>query len=131
KFLASDSLTAHTNVVTASGTDEQENPDSATDTETVTFDDVAPMIDVTKTASPASLPETGGSVTFTYRITNTGVEDVTVTSILDDQFDDLLATAVAQNGGADIVIPATEPDSYFEFTYTTTLSSDSLADHVN
>src|SRR5690606_16850963 len=99
------------------------------------FDDVAPMIDVTKTASSASLPETGGSVTFTYRMTNTGAGDVTVTSIGDDKFGDLLDEAeaawVAAGNTAPIVIPATEPDSYFESTYTTSLSSDSLSVHVN
>ena len=131
KSLASDTLTAHINWVTASGVDEQGNPDSATDDATVTFTDVAPIIDVTKTANPTHVLETGGSVTFTFRITNTGPEDVTVTSILDDKFGDLLATAVAQNGGANIVILATEPDSYYEFTYTTTLSSDTLTPHTN
>ena len=98
---------------------------------TFTNTKVAPTIDVTKTADDNSIPETGQSVTFTYRITNTGSEDVTVTSIIDDKFGDLLATAESQNGNADIVIQSTNPDSYYQFTYTTTLSSDTLTTHTN
>ena len=58
---------------------------------------MAPAIAVTKIVDDDSIPETGQSVTFTFRVTNTGVEDVTVTSILDSKFGDLLATAEAQN----------------------------------
>jgi len=94
-------------------------------------DEPAPTISVLKTADDNLIPETGQSVTFTYRITNTGSEDVTVTSIIDDVFGDLLAIAKTQNGGADIVIMSTDPDSYYEFTYTIPLSSDTLTDHIN
>ncbi|MDD4027391.1 MAG: hypothetical protein PHO75_04380, partial [Candidatus Shapirobacteria bacterium] len=129
--LSSDLLTAHTNRVDVIAVDDEMTQATDYDTETVNFEDVAPTIDVTKTADDTSIPETGQSVTFTYRITNTGAEDVTVTSIIDDKFGDLLATAKAQNGGANIVILATNPDSYYEFTYTTTLSSDLLTAHTN
>ncbi|MBP1920999.1 hypothetical protein, partial [Youngiibacter multivorans] len=61
-WLSSDSLTAHTNVVTATAVDNYGTVATDDDDETVTFDDVAPMIRVTKTANPASVPETGGNV---------------------------------------------------------------------
>jgi len=85
-FLASDDLTAHTNVVTAVGTDNDGSTDEATDKETVTFDDVAPAINVTKTAAPASVPETGGDVTFTITVENVGTEPVTLTGAVDTVF---------------------------------------------
>ena len=131
EWLASDSLTAHNNVATVTAEDNDGTEDSDSDDADVTFTDVAPLIDVTKSVDDDSIPETGQSVTYTFRITNTGAEDVTVTSITDDKFGNLLPTAKAQNGGADIVIPATNPDSYYEFTYTTSLASDSLTSHVN
>jgi len=42
--------------------------DTDDDDETVTFDDVAPAIQITKTASPTHVPETGGNVTFTFLV---------------------------------------------------------------
>ncbi len=39
--------------------------------------------------NPTSLPEPGGSFTFTYSVTNTGPEPVTITSIVDDIYGDL------------------------------------------
>jgi len=57
-WLASDSLTAHYNVVTATAVDDDGTEDTDDDDETVTFDDVAPAIQITKTASPTHVPET-------------------------------------------------------------------------
>src|SRR3990170_4625909 len=93
-FLSSDSLTAHTNVVTATAVDDENTPAQAQEGETVTFTDVAPVIRITKTAyynnvTPAVVPETGGDVTFTFLVENIGPEDVTLTSLSDTKFDDL------------------------------------------
>ena len=52
---------SHTDVVTASGTDDDGNPVSDEDDATVTITDVAASIQVTKTADPVSLPEPGGN----------------------------------------------------------------------
>ncbi len=65
-------------------TDVDYNTDTATDDATVTYTDVLPVISVTKTASPTSVPETGGSVTFTYVVTNNSTEAVTITVLSDD-----------------------------------------------
>jgi len=88
-WLASDSLTAHYNVVTATAVDDDGTEDTDDDDETVTFDDVAPAIQITKTASPTHVPETGGNVTFTFLVENIGQEDVTLTSLIDTKFGDL------------------------------------------
>jgi uncharacterized repeat protein (TIGR01451 family) len=131
RTLSSDTLTAHTNKIDVVAKDNEGTEAKASDTATVTFTDVPPAIMVTKVVDDDQVPETGQEVTFTYTITNTGPEDVTVSSILDTKLGDLLGTAKAQNGNADIVIPATDPDSSYSFKVTTTLSSDSLSQHVN
>ncbi len=59
--------------------DDDNTPATDDDDETVTFDDVAPAIRITKTANPTQVPETGGNVTFTFLVENIGVEDVTLT----------------------------------------------------
>jgi len=79
----------HSNTVTATATDDDGNTDTATDTATVTFTDVLPDISVSKTANPVSVPETGGSVTFTIVVTNNAAEQATLTSLSADQFGDL------------------------------------------
>ncbi|MCG8454849.1 MAG: GEVED domain-containing protein, partial [Holophagales bacterium] len=78
-----------TATVTASGSGEA-GAVSASATATVTITDAVPTILVTKTASPTSIPEPGGSVTFTVRVENTsGSEPVTLTSLVDDIHGDL------------------------------------------
>ncbi len=69
-----------TNVASASA-DEMTSP---TDTATVTADQ-GPAIGITKTANPTSLPFGGGSVTYTYVVTNPGnvsLNTVTVTDVI-------------------------------------------------
>ena len=125
KTLASDSLAAHTNVVTAAGFDEQGNPGSATDSETVTFTDVAPAIQITKSANPTHLPETGGNVTFTFLVENIGQEDVTLTTLSDTVFGDLDG-----KGTCDVPQTILIGGSY-SCAYTVNLASDSLTAHTN
>ncbi|MDP2183841.1 MAG: hypothetical protein Q8K99_14930, partial [Actinomycetota bacterium] len=72
------------NVVTAKAVDNEGNEDTATDDASVTVTDELPDISVSKTPSPASLPEPGGLFTFTYVVTNDSVETVTLTSVTDD-----------------------------------------------
>lgn len=68
---------------TASGASAIGTKVQATDDATVTVDDVAPSIEVTKAASRDSVPEPGAPVDFTVTIHNTSAEDVWVTSITD------------------------------------------------
>lgn len=50
---------------------------------------MTPAIAVIKTANPSSVPEPGSTATFTIRVTNTGVEAVTLNSLLDTVYGDL------------------------------------------
>ncbi|NUT55972.1 MAG: DUF11 domain-containing protein [Thermoleophilia bacterium] len=81
---------SHTDVVTASGTDDDGNPVSDDDDATVALTDVAGSIEVTKTAAPTSLPEPGGSATFSVTVKNTSAVDaVTITSLTDNVYGNL------------------------------------------
>lgn len=92
---------AETDVVTASGTDSDGIPVSGSASATVTIADVVPDITIIKMASPTSVPETGGNVTFTFTVTNNStVEAVTLTSLTDTVFGNL-------NGQGDCVVPQT------------------------
>ncbi len=64
---------SHTNTATASGTDDENNTVSDTDTATVTYTNVAPSINVVKTANPTTVPEgpSSHSITYSYAVTNT------------------------------------------------------------
>ncbi len=59
---------------------------------TVTIDDVAPTVQVDKSADPTHLNEPGGTVTFTVDVKNTSSESVTLTDLVDDIYGDLLTT---------------------------------------
>lgn len=85
KFLASDSLTAHTNTVTASGQDPEGNQASANDNETVTFIDVKPDITLSKGVDPTMVLYTGGNVNYKFRVTNLSLEPVTISSFTDNK----------------------------------------------
>jgi len=58
----------------------------------------APRIEVTKTADPTSVPETGGDVTFTFVVANTGNVPATLTALSDDKFGTLAGDADCQVG---------------------------------
>ena len=53
------------------------------------FVDAIPLITVTKTADPETLPEPGGPVTFTVEIVNAGGDDVTLVALEDSAFGSL------------------------------------------
>jgi hypothetical protein len=73
-----------TNVVTVRGTDDDGGPVSDADDASVAITDLPSSITVEKIADVESLPEPGGVVTYTVRVTNTSVADsVTIDSIVD------------------------------------------------
>ena len=79
-----------TNVVTATGTDPNSNQVSDTDDATVTITDLPSSMQVLKNASPASLPEPGGNVTFSVEVRNTSAADpLTITAMIDSVYGDL------------------------------------------
>src|SRR4029079_14206270 len=78
-----------TNIVTATGKDDENHSASDTDDATVTGIDVAPSIHVVKTADPTTINEGGQSVTYTYAVTNTSSSstdaELTLTALVDDR----------------------------------------------
>ncbi|MBI5951934.1 MAG: VWA domain-containing protein [Chloroflexi bacterium] len=68
-------------IVTVKDNENNEASDEAEATATVT--DVKPVVDLTKTIDPLSLPEPGGLFTYTLTIENKSVEKVTITALTD------------------------------------------------
>jgi hypothetical protein len=125
KSLSGSSTIPHTNTVTAVGTDNEGNTDTETDDATVTFTEVLPVISVTKTASPTSVAETGGQVSYTVDVSNKAGESVTVTDLTDDKFGDL-------NGQGTCSVPKSLlPGASFSCSFSKTISGNAGTSHVN
>ncbi len=91
------------NTVTVSAHDDDSTAAStATASDAVTYQDVAPAITIVKTVAPASVLETGGTVTYTYTLTNTSLagayDPLTITSLVDDQAGNILADGTFVGG---------------------------------
>ena len=113
-------LTNVASVVGLYGTTQVTDSDSAD----VTID-FLPNIEVTKTASPTSVVETGGSVTFTFSVKNKAPENFILSSLVDDTYGDL-------NGQGTCAVPQTiAAGATYSCTLTKTLSSDNLITHVD
>ncbi len=78
----------HTNIVTAQLVDEGPTGNKS-DTAAVTITDVLPSLLVTITAGETEVVEPGENVAFTVEIENTSVEEVSITSLIDNTFGDL------------------------------------------
>ncbi|MCP3934441.1 MAG: hypothetical protein GY708_03615, partial [Actinomycetia bacterium] len=111
-----------TNIVTATGTDDDGNPLSDTDDATVTVIGVPSVISVDKTASQLEVFAPGEDVTFTVVVTNESVVDtVTIDSLVDDIHGNLdgegdcavpfdLAPGDSSTCSFDVLVDATETD---------------------
>jgi hypothetical protein len=90
---------SETDTVTASGADDDGVPTTAVDSATVTIAGTDPILSVSKTVSPSSLPEPGGTVTFTVLVNNTSnaQDPVTISALTDDVYGDL--TDISDEGG--------------------------------
>ena len=77
---------SHHNIASVTGHDEDQRTVTDEDFADVAVTDVAPSIDVTKTADPITVAEPGASVEFTVDVKNTSVstDPVTITSLVDD-----------------------------------------------
>ena len=90
---------SETNTVTATAQDDELNSVNANDSATIVVTDVLPTITISNTASPISVSEPGGLVTFTVQVNNTGTaESVNLISLIDNNHGNL-------NGQGDCVIP--------------------------
>ena len=75
----------HTNTITATVEDANENQVDGSDTAMVTIEDVPSSIVTTLTAAPTSVTAPGGNVTFTVRVSNTSaVDTVTINALTGD-----------------------------------------------
>jgi hypothetical protein len=118
---------SETNKVTASGSDDDNTPVSASASATVTITNDPSTIEVSKTASPESVPESGANVTFTFSIVNTSVSDtVTISSISDDVFGDL-------DGQGDCELPGdlAPRDGSWSCSVTKWIGGEPSAEHTN
>jgi hypothetical protein len=105
----------HSNTVTAKAVDNENDEAQASDSATVNINDVPSSITLDKTADPIEVLETGDdptvyrdvAYTFEFCVDLAGVDDVTFSSLTDDQFGDL--TALCNVGGTD---PATALNGY-------------------
>jgi hypothetical protein len=136
QFLSNGSSAPHVNTVTAIGTDSEENTDTDTDDATVTFSEVLPEISVTKTASPTSVLETGGAVTFSVAVANTGGEAVTLTGLSDDVFGNVANAGNSAITSTTCSVPqslaaAGQAGDSYNCSFGATISGPADTDHVN
>lgn len=118
--VSGDAGDVETDVVTASGEDAGGNPVSDSDDATVTLTDVLPAIQVVKAASPTLL-HAGESVTYTYVVTNLGVEPLGDVTLTDDRCSSV--TYVSGDTNEDELLDVEET---WTFRCVTTLSTSTL-----
>lgn len=113
---AADAGASHVNTVTATATDDEGNPASDTDSVTVGYTNSPPAITVVKSANPTSVPEVGGTVTYTYLVTNTSLAAA---------FDPLSSVSLSDTDGTPIFQTGDDGDGLLElgetWTYTLTI----------
>ncbi|WP_421119358.1 hypothetical protein ACE2AJ_18670 [Aquihabitans daechungensis] len=78
---------AVTDTVEVTGTDDDDGPVDATDSEIVDITDASAAISVVKTPSVSSVPEPGGNVTYTVDITNDSTADTVILDTIVDSVD--------------------------------------------
>jgi hypothetical protein len=117
---------SHTNEVTATAKDKDDNQVQDDDPATVTFDE-KPLIDVTKTADPSEVEGTNGLVNFTVRVDNTGPVAVTLTSLDDDKFGDLTAIA----GSSCLLEQTLDVGGFYTCIFQATLTGNESLAHTN
>ncbi len=126
KTISGNANVTHTNRVTASGTDNDSSPVTGNDDATVTINNVAPSITVSKSASPSGVPS-GGSVQYTVQINNTShIQDpVTINALTDNAFGGL-------NGQGTCSIPQTIlPSAQYSCNFTRTITGTPGGSHNN
>ena len=117
---------SETDIVTASGSDGNQNPVSGQDDATVTITDAPSSMQVLKSASPASIPEPGGAVNFTVEVNNTSSADTITLDALNDSIYGNL------NGQGDCSVPQTiPPGGSYTCQFTQNISGNAGDTHTN
>jgi uncharacterized repeat protein (TIGR01451 family) len=127
KSLTGDGGSTHTNTVTASGADTHGNEGEASDDADVTFTNVDPIVNITKSANPTQVAEPAANVTFTVTVTNNSntQDPVTITSLSDDQFGTLAGDADCQVG------TTLQPGASCSFTFVGAVNGNAGFSHTN
>ena len=114
-------------VLTASGVDTRGNNIKGTAHAYVDISNVLPKISVGKTATPTSIVEPGGEVTFTVAVTNKSVKSdpVTIKSLTDDIYGDLNGKGTCSTG---VTI---EPSGTYVCEFTDLVSGNNGAIHTD
>ncbi len=117
---------SQSDVVTASGTDDDDNPVSDTAGATVRITDVPSSIAVTKTPNVGSVQAPGGDVTFTVVVKNTSaVDSVTISTLTDSVYGDL------NEKGTCAVPKSLAPGGSYECQFTGAVTGAGGTEHVN
>jgi len=125
-----DTPTAHENTVEATASDNEDNEATATGTATVDITDALPAITVTKTPSPASMPEPGGDVDFAVVVTNGTAEPVSLYELTDSDFGNLAGGAAIS--ASNCALPATIAGSdTYTCIFTAAVGGDPSNPHAN
>jgi hypothetical protein len=124
-----DAGTTHADTVTAVAKDDENNEVSDSAGAVVTVKDVLPTVVVSKAASPSTLPEPGGTGTFTVTVANpdNAVEPIKLTSLIDSVYGSL-------NGkGNCSVTPAVElaPGKTYTCTFTGPVAGNAGSVHAD
>lgn len=126
QLITGDTGSSHTNIFTAIAEDNEKNKASDDDDASVIFNDVIPIIEVTKTAIPTFVPETGGDVEYTFVVKNlSAVESVNIISLTDSVFGTLDGDADCQVG------TSLAAGASCEFSITRLISGDYPGNHSN
>lgn len=121
----------HANTVTATGTDAAANTLTAQGSATVAIQDRLPAVTVTKTPTPASVPEPGGNVSFAVRVTNGTVEAVTLDDLTDSVFGDIDPSNTAIVSTTCAVPRALAGSASYSCAFTAFVGGDAGDTHVN
>ncbi|WP_287154729.1 hypothetical protein [Candidatus Solincola tengchongensis] len=98
--------TTHVNTVTVT-VREEEDKQTATDYDdaTVTYRHIPFTITVEKTANPTSVPECGGYVDFAFKVTNNSSKTISLISLNDDTYGEILSGPITIGPYASVTVP--------------------------
>ncbi len=116
-FVAGNGATTHTNVVTARVRDNEGSTASNAGAANVGVTDAPPQVAVTKTPS-ATKVAAGTPVTYTYKVTNPGVEPLVVVTVADDK-----CSPVTFTSGDSDADGALDPGEEWVYSCTATLAA--------